>query len=79
VSNDPRVHAARHRLRVALRSLLGRRPRGVLHPAWLGSHVELSELRAVASSAGLELEKVSGEDTQYCQVLLRRLGPPPPS
>jgi SAM-dependent methyltransferase len=79
VSNDPRVHAPPHRLRAALRSLLRRGPRGTLHPAWLGSHVELGELRAAASSAGLELEKVWGEGSQYCQVLLRKVGRGDPS
>jgi SAM-dependent methyltransferase len=72
ISNDPAVHRPRGRLRGALRAIAGRGPRGQRHPAWLGSHIELPALRDRAAEAGLELEKVWGEGTQYCQVLLRR-------
>lgn len=72
VSNDPAVHRARGRLRPALRAIARRGPRVVKHRAWLGSHVDLDDLSAVASGAGLELERIWGEGSQYCQVLLRR-------
>ena len=42
-------------------------------PAWVGSAVELDELRAAAAEAGLELERVVGEGTQYCFVRARRV------
>ena len=72
VSNDPSVHRRRSGLAAALRALTGRGPKGVRHPAWLGSHVELADLRETAEGAELELAKVWGEGSQYCQVLLRK-------
>jgi SAM-dependent methyltransferase len=70
-------HPALHR-REPLRRLLGRRlsggPRGAGHPAWLGSAVDLDHLRAVAAEAGLSVERILGEGSQYCLVLLRRGG-----
>ncbi len=72
VSNDPSVHRPRRGARVWLRALLGRGPRGQRHPAWLGSAVDLDELRRVAAEAGLDVVKVTGEGTQYCCVRLRR-------
>jgi peptidoglycan/LPS O-acetylase OafA/YrhL/SAM-dependent methyltransferase len=71
VSNDPRVHEPRDGpLRRAL-ALIGRAPRGQRHPAWLGAPVELAALRAAAEGGGLELERIWGEGSQYCLVLLR--------
>jgi len=72
VSNDPSVHRRRSGFAAALRALTGRGPRGIRHPAWLGSHVELAALRETAEDGGLELAKVWGEGSQYCQVLLRK-------
>src|ERR1700740_1302732 len=65
ISNDPAVHRPRSRLRGALRALAARGPRGQRHRAWLGSHLELPELRDHACEAGLELERVWGEGSQY--------------
>lgn len=75
VSNDPGVHrrhtspraAARH-----LKAFLGRAPRGQAHGAWLGSSVDLDELRSAAAEGGLEVEQIQGEGTQFCQVVLRK-------
>jgi hypothetical protein len=53
-------------------ALLGRAPRGQDHEAWLGSYVELGELRAAAADGGLMLERSAGESTEFCAVLLRR-------
>jgi SAM-dependent methyltransferase len=72
VSNDPAIHLPRRGLRSTVRAFARRGPRGVRHPAWRGSHIDLQELREVAAQAGLELEKVWGEGSQYCQVLLRK-------
>ncbi len=63
VSNDPRVH--RRRLRV---------PRVTRHPAWRGSHVELAALRETADAAGLAVERVVGEGSQFCLVRLSARG-----
>ena len=70
VSNDPSVHR-QPPLRERLGSLLGRRPRGLAHPAWRGSHVDLDDLSAVAGRAGMDVERVVGEGTQFCAVKLR--------
>lgn len=74
VSNDSRPHRARHaaqRAALGLRGALGRGPRGQTHPAWLGSAVELDALRRTADEAGLGTERVVGEGTMMCCVLLR--------
>jgi SAM-dependent methyltransferase len=75
VSNDARVHLRRRidqtpRRRIGAR--LGRAPRGQTDPAWRGSAVELETLRAVAAGAGLELERIVGEGTQFCLVCARK-------
>jgi hypothetical protein len=55
-----------------LLAALGRAPRGQRHPAWLGSSVDRDELRQVAAASSLRVERVWGEGSQYCQLLLRR-------
>jgi len=74
VSNAAEVHrlAVSARLRSLPARIRGRAPRGQSHPAWLGSSIDLSRLRAVADEAGLDTERVVGEGTQWCLVLLRR-------
>lgn len=79
VSNDPAVHRPRGGVPATLRALAGRGPRGQRHPAWLGSHVELPALGAVAEARGLLLERVWGAGSQYCGVLLRKPFAPVPS
>jgi SAM-dependent methyltransferase len=77
ISNDPNVHRPRTglaRLGHVLRSLVGRAPRGQADPAWLGSAVELAALRGTADEAGLDVERIEGEGTQFCLVRLRRRG-----
>jgi SAM-dependent methyltransferase len=75
VSNDPSIHRRRplrERLEVALRAATRRGPRGQADPAWRGSAVDLEELAATASDSGMDVERVVGEGTQFCLVLLRR-------
>lgn len=75
VSNDPSVHHAKATgVSGALRRALGREPRGRDNAAWLGSAVDLDELRAVAGEAGLDAERIEGAGTQFCIVRLRRRG-----
>jgi SAM-dependent methyltransferase len=70
VSDDATIHAPK---RVGLLArLLRRAPRGRDHPAWLGARMDLGELRATAAAAGLDVEQIEGEGTQYCIVLARR-------
>jgi SAM-dependent methyltransferase len=79
VSNDPQIHrprrSPRDRLRRA-RAAAGRGPQGQHDPAWLGSAVELDELRFAAGQAGLALERIVGEGTQFCLIAARRHAPP---
>jgi SAM-dependent methyltransferase len=75
VSNNPTPHrpaSSRAPLRWRLRALGGRNPRGARDPAWLGSMVELGDLRAAAAAGGMDVELVVGEGTQFCMVALRR-------
>jgi SAM-dependent methyltransferase len=57
VSNDPKVHR--------------RRLRGIRHPAWRGSAVDLHALRETAEAAGLAVEGIAGPGTQFCLVRLQ--------
>jgi SAM-dependent methyltransferase len=80
ISNTPAIHRRRpwrERARSLPRRILGRGPRGQAHEAWLGSAVDLEELRQVAEGSGMSLQRVTGEGTQWCLVLLRRLPDPP--
>jgi len=75
VSTDPEVHRARPPARVPAAlwaSLRGKRPRAQGHSAWLGSALKLNDLRATATEAGMETERVVGAGTQFCHLLLRK-------
>jgi SAM-dependent methyltransferase len=75
VSNAPEVHAQpglAQRVRGAVRGALRRGPAGQANRAWLGSGIDLEELRRVADEAGMATERVDGEGTLGCLVLLRR-------
>jgi SAM-dependent methyltransferase len=74
VSNAPEVHRRPYegpRRRWA--ALRGRWPRGQRNPAWLGSAVDLDDLRTAAADGGLDVERIVGEGTQYCFVRARRV------
>jgi SAM-dependent methyltransferase len=71
VSTDPGVHLPRRTGRVA--ALVGRGRRWDTDPAWLGSAVSMDDLRAAAHAAGLAVERVEREGTQFTFVRLRRL------
>jgi len=78
ISNDPRIHrapahgGAARRIRQRLRALLGRAPRGQTDRAWVGSAVDLDDLREAAGEGGMVVERISGEGTQFCIVRTRR-------
>jgi ubiquinone/menaquinone biosynthesis C-methylase UbiE len=75
VSNAPVAHAARQGTRAQVRRLaaaLGRAPGGQRDRAWLGSAVDLEQLRQAGRTTGLEVERIVGEGTQFCMVLARR-------
>jgi SAM-dependent methyltransferase len=75
VSNRPEVHRkppVRDRLSIALQALFGRAPRGQSSAAWRGSAIDLDELRSVSADVALEVERVVGEGTQFCFVVLRK-------
>lgn len=74
ISNEPQLHRRRTGLEAAkilLRALTLRGPKGQADPHWLGSSVELGQLRRAASEGGMEVERVSGEGKQMCFVLVR--------
>jgi SAM-dependent methyltransferase len=73
LSNAPAPHVHRFTQRFGrLAALVGRAPRGVTDEAWVGSSVDLDDLRRVAAEAGLSVARVTGEGTQFCAVLLRK-------
>jgi hypothetical protein len=72
VSDDSAIHRPRQTARQRLLAVAGRAPGGQRHPAWLGSRADLSAIGLVANESGLELERVWGRGSQYCQLLLRR-------
>lgn len=77
VSNDRSVHepprlTRRQRVAGWATAIRGRAPKGQLDPAWLGSAVDLAEVRRVAEKEGMELADAANPDTQYCVLLLRK-------
>jgi SAM-dependent methyltransferase len=72
VSNDPSIHRPTRSLGQRVKAAVGRAPKGQDDPKWLGSAIDLDELRATAQGAGLGVERIEGEGTQFCLVLLRR-------
>jgi SAM-dependent methyltransferase len=62
ISNDPSVHRRKLLTRKASR-----------HRAWRGSAVELGALRDAAATAGLTVEALVGEGTQFCLVRLAKV------
>jgi SAM-dependent methyltransferase len=80
ISNDPEIHRRRPalaRFRHWLKALVGRAPRGQSNPAWRGCTIELERLRSVAAEAGMTVERVVGEGTQFCFVRVRKEGAQP--
>jgi SAM-dependent methyltransferase len=72
ISNDPSVHRSNRRFGDSARTLFRRAPRGQGHPDWLGSCVDLDDLRAVSEQAGMDVERVVGAGTQLCLVRTRK-------
>jgi SAM-dependent methyltransferase len=75
LSTDPGSHRAPRlpeRLRRRVGAALGRAPRGQDHPAWLGSSIEVHELRTAAAAAGLTVERLLHPGTLFTAVLVRR-------
>lgn len=76
ISNDRSIHrrrTGREGLRIWLRARLGVGPRGQADPSWLGSAIDLDDLRQTAQDGGMAVERVNGEGRQMCYVLTRRL------
>ena len=74
VSNNEDVHRPRQEtgLKQRLRVALGRAPRGQRHGAWIGSAVSVEQIRTAAGAGGMEIERTSGEGSQFCLVLTRK-------
>jgi SAM-dependent methyltransferase len=73
VSNDPRVHRQRGVGERLHRRLSRSRPNGQGNPAWRGSAIDLGELRRVAGSVGLQIDRTVGEGTQFCVIGAHRV------
>lgn len=79
ISNAPHPHRRTRSpasLRWRLLQLARRTPRGCSNRAWLGSMVELHDVRDAAREGGLAVERTTGEGTQFCLVLLRQPAAP---
>jgi SAM-dependent methyltransferase len=72
ISNDPGVHTDKRRFGDGARALLRRVPRGQGHPDWLGSYVDVDDLRAASEAAGMDVERIVGVGTQWCLVRTRK-------
>ena len=72
VSNKPEVHSWKSGPGERIRQLLGRAPKGQTDARWLGSAVDVGDLRAAAADGGMQVEQLSHEGTQYMVVRLRR-------
>lgn len=72
IANVPPEHIQPPPARRLLARLRGRHPGGQRDPAWLGSSIDLDELREVADRAGLDIERIDGQGQQFCLVLARR-------
>jgi SAM-dependent methyltransferase len=68
ISNDPSLHRPRAGVVDRLKAAVGRAPKGQDEPQWLGSAVDLDDLRTAAADGGLEIANVVGEGTQFCYV-----------
>ena len=72
LSTDPSVHVAGGGVRERVAGLTGRGPRGREAPEWIGSAVEVEDLRTTADEAGLEIDKLLEAGSQYTTVYCRR-------
>ncbi len=75
LSNDPQLHQPGSlvaRGRDALLAFIGRGPRGQHQSSWVGSMVELDDVRSAAAAGSMEVERLVGEGTLFCAVLTRR-------
>jgi SAM-dependent methyltransferase len=80
LSNNTCVHERRRGVAASVRRIeagIGRGPKGIDQPAWLGAAVELDRLRDVASASGLRLDRIVGEGTQFCVIGAQRQHPRP--
>ena len=68
ISNDPTLHRPRVGVRDRLKAAIGRAPKGQDEPQWLGSAVDLDDLRAAGMEGGLDIAQIVGEGTQFCYV-----------
>jgi SAM-dependent methyltransferase len=68
ISNDPGLHRPTIGVKERLKAAVGRAPKGQDEPEWLGSAVDLDDLRAAAGGAAMDVAQVVGEGTQFCYV-----------
>ncbi|MBA3861519.1 MAG: hypothetical protein H0X56_06050, partial [Solirubrobacterales bacterium] len=65
-------HRRRPGVRRRLAAALGRAPQGQDQPEWLGSAVDLDDLRAVAQANAMAVAAVAHPGTQFSIVRLER-------
>jgi SAM-dependent methyltransferase len=80
ISESPTIHDATYwRWRIPfsqrLGALLRRAPGGCLRPEWLGSSLPRRALLEALTAGGLDLDRTTGDGTQYCFVLARKPQP----
>jgi SAM-dependent methyltransferase len=68
ISNDPSIHRPYVGAKEKLKAAIGRAPKGQDEPQWLGSAVDLADLRGAAMEGGLAVAQVVGQGTQFCYV-----------
>jgi SAM-dependent methyltransferase len=72
VSNDPSIHRAPGLIARITGAVSRSRPRGQGTAEWVGSAVDLDELRPVMATSGLSIDHLYGEGTQFCVVGAKR-------
>lgn len=73
VSTNPAIHTPREGRRARLKRALRTGPRGLADPAWLGSAIDLEEMRDVATESGLAMEACAAPGTQFTIARLCRV------
>ena len=75
ISNDPAVHAKAPglaRVKNTALAILRRAPSGQTDRHWRGSMVEIGDLREAVADGSMRIERLVGQGTQFCCVLLVR-------
>ncbi|MEJ7781242.1 MAG: class I SAM-dependent methyltransferase [Solirubrobacteraceae bacterium] len=72
LSSDPHVHRRRPGVKRRVAAAVGRAPQGQDRPEWLGSAIDLDDLRAVARESAMTVAAIAHPNTQFSIVRLER-------